>query len=186
MEQAKKKVGSVEKMNAEVPPKGDEDEDGMVIAQVLAGLRETGTVAGGAAVVEGADKKKKEKLERPHICKTCGKSFSRADSLSVHMRAHSGCSPHRVQSVKQSFTCTVVGASAIFHRIGRCALRQRAPHSPFPCWLSRDPRTGYVVADGPAGLQGSAHTSAGHAARYQDPSPPPPSPSLPRILISSP
>ena len=32
----------------------------------------------------------KEESEGSHVCETCGKTFSQADNLAVHMRSHTG------------------------------------------------------------------------------------------------
>ena len=55
------------------------------------------------------------KGERPHVCKTCGKAFSRSGDLAAHLRIHSGERPH---------VCDMCGKA--FARSGNLAVHMRA------------------------------------------------------------
>ncbi|VIO88446.1 Zinc finger, C2H2 type family protein [Brugia malayi] len=61
---------------------------------------------------------------RPHVCSTCGKSFSQSSSLNKHFRVHSGERPYKCIFCSKSFT-----ASSIL----RTHVRQHSGEKPFQC-----------------------------------------------------
>ncbi|KAJ1495078.1 hypothetical protein T484DRAFT_1763881 [Baffinella frigidus] len=42
--------------------------------------------------------------EKPYACETCGRTFSRAGDLAVHMQTHSGERPHVCETCSKAFS----------------------------------------------------------------------------------